>query len=716
MKWLILVVDESTGLYERLRQLGDRSEPSLLASQTPFRVPELVCERVDDGKTGFRRMVRGYETEKPYNLIVIARDLPGDWDGAETLYRIRQYRHDTACVLVVDHPESLDQDALKKAWESGPFHLLRYPCSSISLALHITHYFHRYTGRYAGKATKKDDAETEKRLARFQELLSRSQEEQRKLVEKLSALQLAYERKSEYLTVMSHEIRTPLNSILGVVEILQYSGLDVKQQDLINALTESGDTLLSLINDILDMAKIEAGKMTLDLMPFDLQQCLDSIVLMMGERAEKTHNQLVLEIASDIPGELVGDRDKLRQILINLIGNALKYTHDGTITVAVSLMKKEATELILNFRVSDTGQGIPTEKLDSLFKPFHQLKDGGSNVTGTGLGLAVCRRLVEMMHGTIGVESRPGEGSVFQFSASFAIFEGQSEDAFDENLFLSEQAASTESAQHSDADLQKTILLVEDNPTNRKVAGIHLGQAGYRVMTATNGRESLDLLKQHAQEIDLVLMDIQMPIMDGFEATEYIRNDLVLNMPIIAMTANVFGEHRSRCFEVGMDDFIPKPIRKKSFLNTMTKWLGQDLTPPLQLAQTTTMTLEPEPEEEKKAKDNPLDYAQAVREFEGDQELVREVVREFLMNTEKKMPVMGKYLFEQDFKGIEDHAHALKGGGGNLCAEPFAEAARILEEAASSGDSQKTLYAFMNLERAFGMLKEFVRVHSRLQV
>ena len=708
MKWHILVVDESTAFFDRIQAIGSQTRT---LSAWDFRMPGLDCEYAESGKMAYRKLVGSHETNRPFALIMIAQDLVGDWDGLETLLRLRQYRSDTACMFLLHNPETLSRDRLQNAWKTGPIALMYKELSQLELGFGIAHYFNNNTG--VQKIVKQVDPSGDKRMERIQNLLSKARAENKIWVDKYSELQKAYDSKSEYLTVMSHEIRTPLSSILGVVEIMQNTCLDRKQKDLTEALAESSDTLLSLINDILDMAKIEAGKMTLDLMPFHLEKWLNTIFLMMSDKAEKTNNRLMLRLEPDLPQNLVGDRDKLRQILLNLLGNALKYTRNGTITVAISLMEQYDREIILRFRVIDTGRGIPEGKLDNLFKPFSQIRGGDGGEAGTGLGLVVCKRLVEMMHGSIGVSSSPGDGTEFHFSAAFARYDKETASA---RPPYQPHPENIQNRTRPEPERSQTILLIEDNPTNQKVASIHLTHAGYRVLTAADGQEGLNVLTEYANEIDLVLMDVQMPVLDGFETTLAIRQ-MGLNMPVVAITANVFGENRSRCFESGMDDFIAKPIRKKSFLNTISKWLGQQKTAfdagvindrTEQDAQASALR--------QNAKDDPLDYIRVIREFENDRDLVREVLREFLLNTEKKLPVMGRFILDQDYENLEDYAHALKGGGGNLCALPFALAARELEAAAAAADPKQVMLTFMQLQSAFGSLKEFTRTHAMLHL
>jgi len=681
----VLVVDDNQAIQEDFRKIlqakaGGESfaqARAALFGDSPLSkaLERFELDYADQGQAALTLVQLARNEGRPYAVAFVDMRMPPGWDGLETIERLWKEDAELQVVICTAYSDHSWEDIVRRLGHDDRLLILQKPFSSIEVSQLAT----SLTGKWD--------------LARLAKV-------------RLEAAEAASRAKSQFLANMSHEIRTPMNGILGMSELLLQTPLSDKQRRFAKAVHSSGTALLAIINDILDFSKAEAGKLQLERIRFDLRKTVKEVMELFVESAHGKAIELVCDLSDAIPLVFKGDPVRLRQVLINLVSNAMKFTDRGQVLVTVAIAEDSPSHETLRFEVQDSGIGIEEAAYAKIFEAFSQA-DGSTTrkYGGTGLGLAIVKQLVHYMEGTVGVRSVPGEGATFWFTARFEKVLGQTREGQQKHAEQQETSQADAATRIPDQVLTGTrILLAEDNPVNRDVAIEMLRVIGCDIDVVEQGQEAVAAVQ--ARRYDLVLLDCQMPVMDGLAASQAIRageRGSNRHVPIVALTASAMKGDRERCMEAGMDDYLSKPFTQATLQDIVCRWVTagdrpiREVTvnsdswtvPGVKDVRGTVVRGGPKARMRSNETADVLEQAaiQALRRFNhsGGPDVFRRLITVYLNSSMATMAVLRNAVAESNATAIFQAAHGLKSSSAMFGGRRLADSLKQLEAAGQSG-------------------------------
>lgn len=632
---------------------------------------DFQLEYTDRLAVGLEYLARG-----GIDVVLLDLSLPDSF-GLGTIEKV--HFHDLTVPIVVLTSIADEEYAITSVRKGAQDFLIKGEFDSVLLGRIMRYAIERKRTELELKETR-DAAQTFNReLTASNQLLGQAIENARRMAE-IAAM--ASQAKSDFLANVSHEIRTPMNVILGMTELLQETPLGDRQQEYVHILKTAGESLLDLISDVLDLSKIEAGQLELEIVPFDLIQIIRDVVDIFGQRAGEKKLELELKSGLDMSRFFKGDPVRLKQILINLVGNAIKFTDHGYVTVAVTVEEKKSKTRGLRFSVTDTGIGISPEKFDAIFDSFTQADSTTTRkYGGTGLGLTISKRLVEMMEGTIRVESEPGKGSTFSFTISLPEVDAASLSVWKEPEQLITTIPETVSPVR--------ILLVDDSEDNRKLMQFYLEKTPHTLQTVGDGQAAVETFK--GTSFDLVLMDMQMPVMDGYAATREIRQwesqQKIDSTPVVALTASALKGDAEKSLAAGCNMHLTKPIKKKRLLDVIATMSGQSVSGEDISGNSQNVEVRSDETEADS-------HGRIVVTIDAD---LKELIPGYLANRRKDIKLIRESLAAGDYESLRLKGHSMIGSGSSYGFHEISRIGRLINSAAKKQDNDRIRKSFDEL-------------------
>jgi signal transduction histidine kinase/HPt (histidine-containing phosphotransfer) domain-containing protein len=709
----VLVVDDNQAIHEDFRKIlqakaeGESFTQARAAlfgdSSFTEALERFEVDYVDQGQAALTSVQLARDEGLPYAVAFVDMRMPPGWDGLETIEHLWNADAELQVIICTAYTDHSWDEIARRLGHDDRLLILQKPFSSVEVS------------QLATALTRKWDLALQAKV-------------------RLEAAEEANRVKSLFLANMSHEIRTPMNGILGMSELLLQTPLSDKQRRLAETVHRSGTSLLEIINDILDFSKVEAGKLELERIRFDLRKTVKEVVDLFVGLAHSKGIKIVCDLSDSIPPVFEGDPVRLRQILMNLVSNAVKFTDHGQVVVTVAIAQDSLSHATLRFEVQDTGIGIQEAVHTKIFEAFSQADDSTTRkYGGTGLGLAIVKQLVHRMEGTVGVRSVPGEGATFWFTARLEKVLGETREGRQMRAERQKDGQTDAAPRILGKKLVGTrILLAEDNPVNREVVIEMLRVMECDVDAVEQGQEAVEAVQ--ARRYDLVLMDCQMPVMDGLTASQAIRADergSSRHVPIVALTANAMKGDRDRCLEAGMDDYLSKPFTQATLQAIVCRWVtaadrpirtttvdpDSGTAPGVRDARGTVVPVRPEAGTRSNEAAGVLEQAaiQALRSLNhpGGPDVFRRLIAVYLKSSTATMAALRNAVAQSNAAAIFQAAHGLKSSSAMFGCCRLADLLKQLEAAGQSGMLEPVEALLASAEVEYDLVSRAFQDHLR---